>query len=127
MMARQLMFKEVVVVGWGNMKQLTKLCRKKCLALNIKAGGAYSSDCKAYWILETCYNCQTGAPEVFAKCHRNLKLVGAARNILEILHECFSCQQYTGTVSSILELSAAYWNCQQFDKCSKMASSFRSM
>jgi hypothetical protein len=89
------------------MEHLTKLCRKKCFTMNIKAGGTYSNNCKTYWILETCYSSQTGAPEVVAKCHRILKLVGASRDILRILHECFSCQQYIGTVSSLT--SVAKW------------------
>lgn len=93
------------------MKHVTKLCRKNCLAMDIKADGAKSNDCKTYWILETCYICRTyiscieGAPEVAATCHRNLKLFGAARNILEILHGCFSCQQYARTVRSLTSVT----------------------
>jgi hypothetical protein len=30
------------------MNHLTKLCTKKCLAMNIRADGAYSNDCKTY-------------------------------------------------------------------------------
>ena len=61
--------------------------------------------------METCYICQTyiscieGAPEVVAKCHRNLKPVVAARNILEILRGCFSCQQYFSTVRSLTSVA----------------------
>jgi hypothetical protein len=79
--------------------------------MNSKADGAYSNNCKTYWILETYYDCQTyistvaGAPEVVAKRHRTLKLVGAVRNILEVLQACFSCQQYIRTVRSLTSVA----------------------